>query len=70
MEESRCVGGLGDEKWGHQYHQQKRVYLMGDVAQCLQAQLPGGALYIEVRRLYAADDMCRRSDRKEVGRDV
>lgn len=37
---------------GGQYHQQNRVYEMGDVAMCLPAQIPGGSyLYLEVIEL-------------------
>ena len=42
MQESQCVGGTTEKMWGGQYHQQDRVYLMGDIALCIPSQIPGG----------------------------
>lgn len=37
---------------GEQYHQQDRVYSMGDQALAMTAQIPGGSyLYMEVKKL-------------------
>ena len=52
MRLSECIGGLSDQKWGGQYHQQDRVYLMGDQALAMTAQIPRGSyLYMEVKKL-------------------
>lgn len=49
MQETKCLGGLSDQIWGSQYHQQDRVYSMGDCALALPANLPGGSYkYIEI----------------------
>lgn len=41
--ETKCVGGLSEQKWGNsQYHQQHRVY-KGDIALAHPAQLPKGS---------------------------
>jgi len=51
-EMSECIGGISDHKWGGQYHQQDRVYSMGDQALALNAQIPRGSyLYMEVKKL-------------------
>jgi DNA (cytosine-5)-methyltransferase 1 len=43
IEETKCVGGLSEQKWGNsQYHQQHRVY-KGDIALAQPAQLPKGS---------------------------
>lgn len=42
IEHIKCVGGLSDDKWGSQFHQQDRVY-KGDIALCLPANLPGNS---------------------------
>lgn len=42
IEETKCVGGLSDGKWGNQYHQQDRVY-KGDIALAQPANLPEGS---------------------------
>ena len=42
IEETRCVGGLSDNQWGKQYHQQDRVY-KGDIALAHPANLPEGS---------------------------
>lgn len=42
IEETRCVGGLSESKWGTQYHQQDRVY-KGDIALAQPANLPEGS---------------------------
>ena len=42
IEETRCVGGLSDQTWGKQYHQQDRVY-KGDIALAQPANLPEGS---------------------------
>ena len=42
IEETKCVGGLSDGKWGNQYHQQDRVY-KGDIALTQPANLPEGS---------------------------
>lgn len=43
IEETKCVGGLAESKWGDsQFHQQDRGY-KGDVALCLPANLRGGS---------------------------
>ena len=42
IEETRCVGGLSNDKWGTQYHQQDRVY-KGDIALAQPANLPEGS---------------------------
>lgn len=41
IEETKCVGGLSDGKWGNQYHQQDSVF-KGDIALAQPANLPGG----------------------------
>ena len=43
--ESYVIGGLGEMKSnnGTQYFQQDRVYAMGEVSPCLQAQIPSGS---------------------------
>jgi DNA (cytosine-5)-methyltransferase 1 len=42
IEETICVGGLSEGKWGTQYHQQDRVY-KGDIALAQPANLPQGS---------------------------
>ena len=42
IEETKCVGGLSEGKWGNQYHQQDRVY-KGDIALAQPANLPEGS---------------------------
>jgi DNA (cytosine-5)-methyltransferase 1 len=42
IEETRCVGGLSNMKWGTQYHQQDRVY-KGEIALAQPANLPEGS---------------------------
>ena len=42
IEETKCVGGLSDGKWGNQYHQQDRVY-KGDIALAHPANIPEGS---------------------------
>ena len=43
IEETRCVGGVSESKWGNkQYHQQDRVY-KGDIALAHPANIPGGS---------------------------
>ncbi len=42
IEETKCVGGLNNMKWGTQYHQQDRVY-KGDIALAQPANLPEGS---------------------------
>lgn len=43
IEETKCVGGLSDKKWGDkQYHQQDRVY-KDDIALALPANIPEGS---------------------------
>jgi len=42
IEDTKCVGGLSDGKWGNQYHQQDRVY-KGDIALAQPANLPEGS---------------------------
>lgn len=43
IEETKCIGGLSDSKWGEkQYHQQDRVY-KGDIALAQNAQIPKGS---------------------------
>ena len=42
IEETKCVGGLNNMKWGTQYHQQDRVY-KGDIALAQPANCPGGS---------------------------
>lgn len=42
IEETKCVGGLSDNKWGGQYHQQDRVY-KGDIALAQPASIPEGS---------------------------
>lgn len=42
IEETKCVGGLPDNKWGTQFHQQDRVY-KGDIALALPANIPQGS---------------------------
>ena len=42
IEETRCVGGLTENKWGGQFHQQDRVY-KGDIALAQPANLPEGS---------------------------
>lgn len=40
------------EKLGGQYHQQNRIYEMGDLALCLQAQIPNGSYwYLEIKEM-------------------
>lgn len=52
MEMSKCIGGLSSSKWGGQYHQQDRVYQMGDIALAMTASIPGGSyLYLEVEKV-------------------
>lgn len=42
IEETKCVGGLADNQWGTQFHQQDRVY-KGDLALAIPAQIPQGS---------------------------
>ena len=42
IEETKCVGGLSDGKWGKQFHQQDRVY-KGDIALAHPANIPEGS---------------------------
>lgn len=43
IEETKCVGGLSEKKWGKkQFHQQDRVY-KGDIALAQPANLPDGS---------------------------
>jgi DNA (cytosine-5)-methyltransferase 1 len=42
IEETKCVGGLKDNRWGGQYHQQDRVY-KGDIALAHPANIPEGS---------------------------
>ena len=42
IEETRCVGGLTENKWGGQFHQQDRVY-KGDIALAHPANIPEGS---------------------------
>ena len=42
IDETKSVGGLSEQKWGTQYHQQDRVY-KGDIALALPANIPGGS---------------------------
>lgn len=50
MEETKCIGGLSDHIWGKQYHQQDRVYSMGQCALALPAQIPEGSYkYMEIK---------------------
>lgn len=42
IEKTECVGGLSDNKWGTQFHQQDRVY-KGDIAMALPANIPQGS---------------------------
>lgn len=52
MKESNCVGGFGNLWGGSQYHQQDRVYQMGDIALCHPANIPGGSyLYLEIKKV-------------------
>ena len=51
IEETRCVGGLSDMKWGTQYHQQDRVY-KGDIALAQPANLPEGSYKYVMEELY------------------
>lgn len=49
---TRVVGGVGKKasNGGTQYYQQDRVYIMGDVALALPAQIPGGSYnYMEIK---------------------
>lgn len=51
MIESRCITGFGNA-WGGQYHQQNRVYEMGDIALAQTSQLNGGSYwYLEVKEM-------------------
>lgn len=42
IEHTKCVGGLSDDKWGSQFHQQDKVY-KGDIALAETANIPGGS---------------------------
>lgn len=43
IEETKCIGGLSESKWGSkQYHQQDRVY-KGDIALAHPANIPEGS---------------------------
>ena len=43
---------MSDSIWGSQYHQQDRVYEMGDLCLAIPAQIPGGSYkYMEVKKL-------------------
>lgn len=48
IEEAKCIGGIGETKWGGQFHQHERVY-KGDIALAEPAQLPGGSYNYVVR---------------------
>lgn len=49
---TECIGGVSDNMWGKQFHQQDRVYSIGDVALCLPSQIPNGSyLYLEIKRI-------------------
>lgn len=51
MTESKCVGGIGG-LCGNQYHQQNRVYKMGDISLCHPANIPGGSyMYLEIKKM-------------------
>lgn len=57
MEDTRCIGGLSDAKWGSQYHQQDRVYSMGQCALALPAQIPEGSYkYMEIKLIGQMDN--------------
>lgn len=57
MEETKCLGGLSDIKWGSQYHQQDRVYSMGQCALALPAQIPEGSYkYMEIKIIGQMDN--------------
>lgn len=57
MEQTRCLGGLSDVKWGSQYHQQDRVYSMGQCALALPAQIPEGSYkYMEIKMIGQMDN--------------
>lgn len=57
MEETKCLGGLSDIKWGSQYHQQDRVYSMGQCALALPAQiLEGSYKYMEIKIIGQMDN--------------
>lgn len=50
MQETRCIGGLSEHKWGGQYHQQDRVYSIGQCALALPASIPEGSYkYMEIK---------------------
>ena len=52
MQETKCIGGLSESMWGGQYHQQDRVYSMGQCALALPAQIPEGSYkYMEVKQI-------------------
>lgn len=52
MEETKCIGGLSDSMWGGQYHQQDRVYSMGQCALALPASIPEGSYkYMEIKKV-------------------
>lgn len=56
MEDTRCIGGLSDTKWGSQYHQQDRVYSMEQCALALPAQIPEGSYkYMEIKMIGQMD---------------
>ena len=57
MEETKCIGGLSDAKWGTQYHQQDRVYSMGRCALALPASIPEGSYkYMEIKMIGQMDN--------------
>lgn len=57
MQKTKCIGGLSDYKWGKQYHQQDRVYSMGQCALALPAQIPEGSYkYMEIKMIGQMDN--------------
>lgn len=57
MEETKCIGGLSDSMWGGQYHQQDRVYSMGQCALALPASIPEGSYkYMEIKLIGQMDN--------------
>ena len=52
-----CIGGVGGNPWGKQFHQQYRVYTIEKVALAIPAQIPGGSyLYLEIKRALTAEE--------------
>jgi DNA (cytosine-5)-methyltransferase 1 len=43
IEKAKCLGGLSDDKWGKQYHQQDRVYSSDGLAMCHPATIQDGS---------------------------